>query len=1015
MNPILSRAILVAALGATPLLAQTALSSNVFDGGGGGPLLSGQVYFTTSHVTIPAGSTLTVQPGAIIKSSSHAWTIDGTLLCQGTAGSPVTFTSIHDDVGGDTNNNGSGTSPAANQWYGMTFTGTSVASVLDHTQIRCAGVGGWEAASIQSAAVTLRNCRISDCGFGGLEIAGDSGTVVRDCHFESIVGNPAAVVYDVRAAAGFLDNTQANCAAPYLLINDNTWDGSPTLLARNQIGGASVLSTHVTVPTGSTLTLGPGVVLKPRSTLAFTVDGQIHSQGTALAPIVFTSIADDSYGGDTNADGNATGPDVNQWYGLRLSATSSLSTFAHTYVRCTGVGGWEGLNLSGADHTIDRCRFELAGVGGVRVTAGPRPVLTNSSFHDIRTNPAIVLDDVTAITSIANNSTTASPGRDHVRVNDGTWLGDITILQNQVLGGALVYASHVTVPAGARLRLGAGVVLKAASALAFTVDGTLECAGTDLGPVVFTSIHDDIHGGDTNGNGSGSAVAAYQWYGLRFASTSTACDLSNTTMRATGVGGWFGFETEAGADVGLDHCRVQLAGNGGLSIAASSFPSVTACDFQSVSGQPAIVCRRVDSVPGLIDNTASACPGGALLRVDDMALASAIEISPRNTIGNVLVWNSHAVIGATGELTLRAGVILKARSALAFTVQGRLFAYGPVVMTSFADDDFGGDTNQDGTATSIAPNQWYGVTLSSTAVAAFDGLLVRGSGVGGWRAITSNSQNVTLARCRAERFGTGGFRLDQASAASDLVAFAGNGNGFELYGDDFPLLRCTAAFNTGAGFLRSGTAWSGTVRSSIAFGNAAGFTGFAAGTVHYSNGAGISGGSGNLTVDPLFVNAGSGDLRLLSTSPCIDSGDPFDVPLGLDPFGFPRLLDGNLDAALRVDMGAFEFDHCLLLASGNLTPGGNIQLTHLSTPSIGAALLAIGLPSATPLPILNLGVLLVDPFGPFDTIAVAPTGQTNFAIPLDLAVPLPMSFQLVGLSAPGLRGNFSNAASVTIQ
>ncbi|MGE0145130.1 MAG: choice-of-anchor Q domain-containing protein [Planctomycetota bacterium] len=1015
MNPILSRALLVAALCATPLLAQTALSSSVFDGAGGGPLLSGQVYFTTGHVTVPTGSTLTVQPGAIIKSSSHAWTIDGTLLCQGTAGSPVIFTSIHDDVGGDTNNNGNATSPAANQWFGLSFSATSGASVLDHTRIRCTGVGGWEAVSIGSAAVVLRNCRLSDAGNGGLEVAGASGTVVRDCLFESIAGSPVAVIQDVRAAAGFLDNTQTNCAEPFLLISDGTWDGSPTLLARNQIGGASVFASHVTVPTGSTLTLGPGVVLKPRSSFAITVDGQILSQGTAPAPVVFTSFADDTYGGDTNANGNANGPNVNQWFGVRLSATSAASTFTHTFVRCSGIGGWESMNLSGADHSLDRCRFELAGNGGVRVSAGPRPVLTNSSFHDIRSTPAIVLDDVTAISSIANNSITASPGLAHIRVNDGTWLGDVTIQANQVLGGSLVVGTHVSVPAGSRLRLGAGVVVKPSSAFAFSVGGTLECAGTASQPVVFTSIHDDVHGGDTNGNGNATAAAASQWFGLRFTSTSTACDVDHTTVRGAGVGGWFGFTTETSADVSLDHCRVALSGNGGLSVLPSSFPTVTACDFQSISGQPAIVCSRIDSVPGLLDNTASACPGGAFLRVDDCNLNSVIEIGPRNTLGNVLVWNSHVTIGATAELTLRAGLILKAGSTFAFTVNGRLFAYGPVVMTSFHDDEFGGDTNQNGTATAIAPSQWFGLTLIGTSIAACDGLLVRGSGAGGWRAITSNSANVTLARCRAERFGSGGFRFDQAAAAADLVAFAGNGNGFELYGDDFHLLRCTAAYNTGAGFFRSGTAWTGSVRSSLAFGNAAGFTGFAAGTVHYSNGVGISGGTGNINADPMFVNAGSGDLRLLSTSPCIDSGDPFDVPLGLDPFGFPRLLDGNLDAALRVDMGAFEFDHCLLLASGNFTPGGNIQLTHLSTPSIGAALLAIGLPAATPLPILNLGVLLVDPFGPFDTIAVAPTGQTNFSIPLDLAVPLPMSFQLVGLSAPGLRGNFSNAASVTIR
>ena len=105
-------------------------------------------------------------------------------------------------------------------------------------------------------------------------------------------------------------------------------------------GSPYVIDGLVVVRAGRALTLLPGTVVKfADKNSRLVADGQLLSLGNATQPVTFTSIKDDSVGGDTNGDGAASSPARGDWAHVAINSkpfnspdeeTNPVSVIDHT-------------------------------------------------------------------------------------------------------------------------------------------------------------------------------------------------------------------------------------------------------------------------------------------------------------------------------------------------------------------------------------------------------------------------------------------------------------------------------------------------------------------------------------------------------------------------------------------------------------------------------------------------------------------------------------------------------------
>ena len=301
---------------------------------------------------VPPGATLTIQPGTMVKFNEFAGIdllVEGRLLASGTTAQPIVFTSFRDDTGldgilgngDDQDSNANGPSNGGNgDWNAVQFLAGGTGSVLDHVQVRYGGSGAL-AALVASVPMTLTNSVVRNSITSGVRLQTSSSTLTSNVFQNNSV---AAISMDLASNPAISGVTVTNNGSNALVLDKGTLVGNgfwndPDVVYR--------LTGDVTVPVGSTLTVGAGQIVKFRtfSEDDLLVDGTLIAHGTAAQPILFTSDRDDSAGGDTNNNGITVGGN-GDWNAIQLRSGSSGHIFDNVEIRYGGNSHAGGSNTA---------------------------------------------------------------------------------------------------------------------------------------------------------------------------------------------------------------------------------------------------------------------------------------------------------------------------------------------------------------------------------------------------------------------------------------------------------------------------------------------------------------------------------------------------------------------------------------------------------------------------------------------------------------------------------------------
>jgi len=571
-------------------------------------------YVVDCETTLPDGINWLMRSGAVVKPTRQQvlFNIYGTLEMNGTETLPVVITSINDESYGADANGDPIIPPNGGEWNKFYIGSTGVVNA-SHALLRYGIIPFWSdqghltlsdsvleyffaATQSNNGFINLQNNTIRSSGNYGL-IYYNNGpflaapTMINN-HFEGCTS------YAVSFGSYYeytLDTSQ-------VYGNTATYNGFNGIQLRGVLGGDSILTNagipyiveddmqgweSLYVPSGAHLTIQAGTIFKlalgnitgDKGT-GLEVAGTLQALGTEAEPIIFTSLQDDSVGGDTNNDGNATTPMAGDWTRM-LIHQGAVATFEYVAIQYGGgqLNGQsqESVRLDAGELHLLHSFISTGGGTGIRAMDGVLDVqdstISNNGDYGIYYSISSAAAPTIKDNAFENNSVYAvyfsfneiNLDANQVSGNSATGNGTNgiymtgTLLGNSTLGqGGIPYIlveddtqlRSLYVPAGSTLTINPGATFKMTGfgyydyrGTGLQIAGELYANGTEDAPIIFTSIHDDEVVGDTNNNGTATGPTKGDW-------------LSNLI--------------QPGGSATFDHCTVKYAGGSSYGQTAES-------------------------------------------------------------------------------------------------------------------------------------------------------------------------------------------------------------------------------------------------------------------------------------------------------------------------------------------------------------------------------------------------------------------------------------------------------------
>lgn len=697
-------------------------------------------YVLMNNLTVNSGTNLDIDPGVVLKFDNNTSIyVDGGFKAQGTEKDSIIFTSIHDDNYGvpkDTRNDGDETSPSRGDWRTINYRSTAndAYNIIEYAKLLFGGSSNNGMVTYTNAGGIITKTAISDSYGYGLKIEGAS---TPDCSSEVTISNcrydPIAMSLTSDPVMSFTspDFASRGNGSNGILILEGTLNISTTLSQRD-VGGIyniAYIVDQLTIGSGATLTLEPGVVIKLLDRYSrVDINGALHADGEEENPIVFTSIKDDSKGGDTNNDGNDTNPERNDWYRIKFNASDleANNLLRHCIVNYGGrTTGWNNAKnrsmviVENAYAVIDSCELEHCRYTGLGIFGSANPVVSNNTFANIDETPVVL--SMFSTPEFSGNSV-SNIGITALGVAQENYSLDATIPRRTFAGFEnITYYTYrySTVNSGTIIEIPAGTVFKTDSYGSFAVSGALKSNGTSDNPVVFTHVNDDMYGNpaDTGEDGSESSPSILNRPAIVYndISMDAESEVNHTVFRYHSSG----VDLHQAAPI-IDNSLFEYC-EWGIELKGVSEPVVTNNQFINLTYAP--LYTSLVSYPSTASgNQLSGTTYRAIGVLANEELVQDVTLQKRDfaEVENIpYYFHGNYSIGTSVVLTIDPGVVCKFNRNARLTVKRGLMAIGGpapdenIVFTDIRDDFYGGDTNSDGSASDPATNYpWQGIVFA---------------------------------------------------------------------------------------------------------------------------------------------------------------------------------------------------------------------------------------------------------------------------------------------------------------